>query len=437
MAPKAEIHEEQVLQAVILAQCEQDYGDPVTQDVPKVLAPLANTPLLEYSLEWLERCGVEEAIVYCRADTHLETIREHCRAFMTRRGDTTPATTHPGGLRVNVVASEDCHSLGDAMRDLYAKSLLKGDFILLQGDTVTTLDLPALVTEHRESRAADRNAIMTCVYMGEGGKVGTTAEKTTTATLLVSASTNKLLLHRRRGGRSTSSRLSVPTELLQGAGDILAYPAAYDPSVTICSEVVPSLFSDNFDYSTLDSLVRGVIEQEELLGYTIKCRVLEGGYAGRAASINSLIGVSGEVVGRQAYPLVPEVSQTSHRVRYHHDAFTHTYWDPSAKFPKGSMVTGVVVGAGTEVSPTAHLQNTTLGDHCTLGDGVVVRESVVMTGVCVKAASKLEQCWVGDNVVLGEGVVVAPGCVIGAGGHPGGSRRSRPRHQALCAAPPW
>ena len=53
------------------------------------------------------------------------------------------------GLRVNVVASEDCHSVGDAMRDLYAKSLLKGEFILLQGDTVLTLDLPALVMQHR------------------------------------------------------------------------------------------------------------------------------------------------------------------------------------------------------------------------------------------------------------------------------------------------
>ncbi|XP_045107612.1 LOW QUALITY PROTEIN: translation initiation factor eIF-2B subunit epsilon-like [Portunus trituberculatus] len=292
MAPKPGAHEEQALQAVILAQCEQDYGDPVTQDVPKVLAPVANTPLLEYSLEWLERCGVEEAIVYCRADTHLQTIKEHCRAFMSRRWDTTPAS-HPGGLRVTVVASEDCHSLGDAMRDLYAKSLLKGDFILLQGDTVTTLDLPTLVTEHRESRAADRSAIMTCVYLGEGGRVGSTAERATTATLLVDASTNKLLLHRRR--RSTSSRLPIPTELLQGSHDILTYPAAYDPSVAICSEVVPSLFSDNFDYCTLDSLVRGVIEQEELLGYTIKARVVHGGgYAGRAASIPSLIAVSGK-----------------------------------------------------------------------------------------------------------------------------------------------
>lgn len=36
MAPQADIHEEQTLQAVILAECEQDYGAPVSQDVPKV-----------------------------------------------------------------------------------------------------------------------------------------------------------------------------------------------------------------------------------------------------------------------------------------------------------------------------------------------------------------------------------------------------------------
>ena len=53
----------------------------------------------------------------------------------------------------------------------------------------------------------------------------------------------------------------------------------------MCSEVVPSLFSDNFDYGTRDSLIRGVIEQEELLDYAIACEVLESGYAARATSL--------------------------------------------------------------------------------------------------------------------------------------------------------
>ncbi|KAG0729182.1 Translation initiation factor eIF-2B subunit epsilon [Chionoecetes opilio] len=394
MAPPTDLHEEQKLQAVIIASCDQDFGAPITEDVPKVLVPLVNTPLLDYSLEWLERCGVDEAIVYCRADHHLNTLKAHCRAFTKRRGNQ-GCQGGEGGLRVMVVASDDCHSLGDAMRDLYAKSLLTGDFILLSGDSVVTLDLPSLVVQHRESRAADKSAIMTCVYMGEGAiakgvKSGSAKDvksgsgsggggaktTTTTATLLVSAATGKR--NHLLGGRAVA-------------------------------------ILDNFDYTSLDTLIRGVIEQEELLGYTIRCKVLEEGYAGRAASVDALLRVSGEVSRRRAHPLVPEISLSSHRVRYSHDACTATYWDPSAKFPKGPQVTGSVVGAACVVGGSTRLRDSVLGDHCCVGEDVEVVGSVLMQEVCIKAGCVLEDCLVGDRVVLGERVRVTAGCVLGKG----------------------
>lgn len=45
----------------------------------QVLVPLVNTPLLDYTLDWLERSGVDEAIVYCRAQPNADKIRQHCR----------------------------------------------------------------------------------------------------------------------------------------------------------------------------------------------------------------------------------------------------------------------------------------------------------------------------------------------------------------------
>ncbi|KAK3871718.1 hypothetical protein Pcinc_023149 [Petrolisthes cinctipes] len=440
MAPKVEVHEEpSVLQAVVLTECDIDYGAAITHYNPKVLVPLANTPLLDYTLAWLERCGVDEVIVYCRANPHTDKIKQHCKRFTSRREEC--------GIKVMVVVSEDCLNLGDAMRDLYSKSLLKDDFILLQGDLVATLNLQDIVAKHKENRLSDKSMIMTCVYVNK--PLETTAVegeegrgKEVTATLVTAADTGKLLLHRR--SRNKSSKISIPTELFQASSDLLTYPAAYDPSLAICSEVVPSLFSDNFDYGSRDSLLRGVIEQEELLGYSIRCQVVQEGYACRASTLQQYQRVSGEVMRREAYPMVCESSLTSHRIRYTYDPFTTTYWEPSAKFTKGNggaseAVVGAgtevdagsviitcnfrgnggaseaVVGAGTEVDAGAILTASVVGDHCTLADGVIANAAFIMNNVQIKSGCELSHCYIGDDVVLEKGVVVSSGCVVGPG----------------------
>lgn len=402
MAPQADLHEEQILQAVILSDCSEDCDQPIAQGIPKVLVPLVNTPLLDYTLDWLERSGVDEAIVYCRAQPYADKIRQHCQSFTVRHG--------VRGLKVSVVASEDCHSVGDAMRDLYAKSLLKDDFFLVHGDVVATLDLRALMLKHKECRTADKSVIMTCVYLNGDNK---SEEKETTATLITNATTGKLLYHKRPS--TNSAKLSIPTELFQSNGDLQVLPAAHDPSIAVCSEVVPSLFSDNFDYGNQDSLIRGVIEQEELLGYTIHCEILDSGYASRVTSFTAYERVSGEVIRRMAYPMVSEESLTSHRIRYTYDAFTNNYWEPSAKFHKGSGATNVVVGAGSEVSMTAKLQLSVVGDHCTVEDNVKAHSAFITNNVLIKAGCALDHCFLGDNVTLEENVILSPGCILGKG----------------------
>ncbi|XP_068235242.1 translation initiation factor eIF2B subunit epsilon [Palaemon carinicauda] len=406
MVPKpkdmGDLSEEKLLQCVVLADFRQDYGSTISQDIPKVLTPLVNAPLLDYSLDWLERSGIDEVIVYCRAQPHSDMIRQHCKGFTTRRAER--------GMNVVVVASEDCHSMGDAMRDLYEKSLLKDDFILIYGDTVANIDLQALMTKHRERRSADKKFIMTLLYMNKTGEY--IGDDESTATLIANAATGKVLHHVRRS--SSKSKLPIPAELLKNCSQLRVFPAVSDPGIAVCSEVVPSLFLDNFDYGTRDSLIRGVIEQEELLDYAIACEVLDSGYATRATSLPLYEKVSNEVIRRQAHPLVPEVSLTSHRIRYLYDDFTNNYCEASAKFHKGSGGRDVVIGAGSEVSLTAQLDRTVIGDHCTIQDNVKISSSFIMNNVNIKKGCVLDQCYLGDNVKLEENVVLLPGCVLGA-----------------------
>lgn len=66
---------EDPLQAVVLADSFETRFYPFTLEKPRCLLPLANAPLIEYTLEYLASSGIEEVFVYCSA--HVEHIEQY------------------------------------------------------------------------------------------------------------------------------------------------------------------------------------------------------------------------------------------------------------------------------------------------------------------------------------------------------------------------
>jgi translation initiation factor eIF-2B subunit epsilon len=79
---------EQVLQAVVLADSFTKTFRPVTLDQPKVLLPLVNVPMLEYTLEFLANNSVDEVYVFCSA--HSDQVSRLCARFATENCITRP-----------------------------------------------------------------------------------------------------------------------------------------------------------------------------------------------------------------------------------------------------------------------------------------------------------------------------------------------------------
>lgn len=52
-------------------------------------------------------------------------------------------------MKVTVIVSETCHSFGDCLRDIDAKGLLRGDFVLLEPGTISNISLLPLLKKHR------------------------------------------------------------------------------------------------------------------------------------------------------------------------------------------------------------------------------------------------------------------------------------------------
>jgi translation initiation factor eIF-2B subunit epsilon len=62
--------------------------------------------------------------------------------------------------------------MGDALRHIDQKDVIKSDFILVYGDVVSNMDLGPALAAHRARRDKDKNAIMTMVGRGGGVRGG-------------------------------------------------------------------------------------------------------------------------------------------------------------------------------------------------------------------------------------------------------------------------
>ena len=50
---------------------------------------------------------------------------------------------------VHIITSDMYRSLGDVLRDVDAKSLVRSDFVLVYGDVVSNIDISQALQEHR------------------------------------------------------------------------------------------------------------------------------------------------------------------------------------------------------------------------------------------------------------------------------------------------
>jgi translation initiation factor eIF-2B subunit epsilon len=125
---------EQKLQAVLMADSFTSTFRPLSWEIPKVLMPLANVPMLEYTVEFLTQNGVEEILVVCV--WHAKLVQKFVDNLVSTKN-----------VAVRCIPMPGCRSAGDALRELDTLGLVRSDpFVLISGDVVANIDLKKVST---------------------------------------------------------------------------------------------------------------------------------------------------------------------------------------------------------------------------------------------------------------------------------------------------
>eukprot|EP00980_Cylindrotheca_fusiformis_P013493 scaffold3448_cov92-Cylindrotheca_fusiformis.AAC.3 len=412
------------LQAVLLADPFLESFKPLTLDTSnnKVLCPLNNIRLLDYTLDFLATQNVEQVFVVCTNDElDLHLVQHHKKQHFT--------------MEIISIKDTSLTNAGDALRELYKRNVVQSDpFLLLYGDCITNMDLRGAMEAHKERAVKDSASVMTVVLKETGDSSGCGAGgaglQPPMEDLVVGldTSTSRILLY---DNQASNKIVKLPCSFFKVHSTIEIRDDLMDTGISICSPEVLGQFEDNFDYLQIANhfVHNSVAEEEEGLQARIHAHILPSEtYAARVLDEATYHTISQDLLRRWCYPVVPDnhhhptadpvqrlykvVSQVQQPVQlFHYKECVH----PS-KVGRTSIICGPgMLGSGGSIEENATVIASVLGDDVYVHEGATVRESHLWDGVQVHANATVIQSIVAQNCIIREGATIHKGCVLGRG----------------------
>ena len=398
-----EIVQDERFQAIVLTDSFETRFMPLTLVKPRCLLPLANVPLIDYTLEFLAKAGVNE--VYLMCSLHADQIQQYIEQSRWANNTLFSVTT---------VMSLELRSVGDSMRDLDNRGLITGDFLLVSGDVVTNIDFAKVMAFHRAKKAADKDHIVTMV-LTEASAVHR-ARSPLDPSVFVLDSVSQRCHYYQAIPPVEGKKLSVniDPELLDDIeNDFVIRNDLIDCCVDICSPHVPQIFQENFDYQLLRlDFVRGVLTSD-LLKKTIYAYTTDASeYAARVESWLTYALISQDVLARWCYPLTPDanmVENTSYKYE-----FNHIYKEDRVVLAQLCTIgNSTCIGANTTVGARTAIGKSVVGRNCRIGANVVIKNSYIWDNAVIEDNAVIDHAIVSSGAVVKEDAVLAAGCVVG------------------------
>ncbi|RHY66573.1 hypothetical protein DYB30_002827 [Aphanomyces astaci] len=388
------------LQAVLFADSWTNTFRPISLELPKVLFPLANVPMLEYTLEFLASNGVEEVLIFCTGNTAA------IEAFLST---STTAQT----VKTQIVMSPTCLTAGDAIRELDRMQLVRSDpFILISGDVVSNMDLRSAVEAHEARRKKDSSSIMTMVFK-EAQVHHNIRPLTDELVVALDSLTHQLVLYETKHPSTAMAFLS--NAAFQDHQQISFRYDLMDAQVYICSPDVLVQFSDNFDYQDIRTdFVRNEAQNYEM-GNKIHAHIISKDFAARVHDPRTYSAISHAILQRWTYPLVPDNNLLGLHSTYSHQRHD-IYKETNVVLARTCSIRSTsILGEGTSVGAKSVVDKSAIGRNCKLGANVKVLGSFLWDDVTVEDNVTIEGAIVCSGAILRHGAVVQEGCLIAHG----------------------
>lgn len=348
------------MQAVILVGGLGTRLRPLTASRPKPMLPIVNQPFMLHQLRRLKQHGVTEAILA------VQYLAEQFEALLP--------LAEQLGLPVRIVEEPEPRGTAGAIKHIADQ--LSGTCLILNGDTVTDLDLSELFCAHQAKQASVTITLTEVADPSSGGMVETDPNDKI-----------QRFVEKPRPEQITTNWINAGSYVL-------------DPAVL---ELVPA---NQFASLERDLFPKLIAEGAAVYAFR------SAAYLGDFGTPATYLRVQADILARKLQFALPEREYAS-QIWCDGEAQI----DPSARLrgpiligdgvrigPE-AMITGpCVIGAHSEIAPKAVVEGAVLWDSVQVGEAALVRESILGQAVTI-----------GPNTHIEGLSVLADGCQIGAG----------------------
>ncbi|KAI8991766.1 hypothetical protein BDF20DRAFT_904238 [Mycotypha africana] len=394
---------EEALQAVILTDFFEEHFLPISHEMPRCLMPLCNIPLIEYTLELLSTVDVFEVFIVCT--THIDAIKNYFEKSNWMKPNSR--------LAVKIVATPECMSVGDCLRELDARQLITNDFILTSGELVSNLKLDKAIEEHRARKKTDKNSIMTMI-LKEASRTHTARAKDANSIFVLDPTSYQCVYYEPVVSLPRKDRLEISPEIFENRTQLEFRNDLVDPFLDICSVEVPALFTENFDWQRLRSdFVHGIVTSD-ILGKTIYTRLATESYVGRVQNEQLYATITSHVLNRWSFPIVPE---TNLRAGDDYEfSRGNIYKSMNVVLSRSSILEeNLQIGAGTRIGENTHIKNSVIGRNCHIGDNVVLEGAYVWDDVVIENNCTINDSIIANNVHILNNTTIEKGSILSVG----------------------
>uniref|UniRef100_A0A914D1E8 Uncharacterized protein n=1 Tax=Acrobeloides nanus TaxID=290746 RepID=A0A914D1E8_9BILA len=212
---------------------------PLLIDCPWATRCFASKCILDLSLEWISQVDVPNIIIVS-SSVELKILedfkgkwKECFQSFI-------------------IVHLPNRKSVGDIMREIDAKNLLSGDFILIDNPaTFSSSNLSKQITNFKKLRQRNKNNVMSLLY--------SRSEIEACQTIGFYAESGKLVLYNRWDDIPSYSLVKALFKTDSFVRSDLA-----PTGITFCALEILLLFSDNLDFLVLDDVIQDILINEEV-----------------------------------------------------------------------------------------------------------------------------------------------------------------------------
>lgn len=342
--------------AMIMAAGVGSRLDPLTQNTPKPLIPMANKPIMELILNHLKEFGVKDVI----ANTHYLADKIH-ETFENKNL----------GINFNYLYEQELSGTAGGVKKCENFFTPGETFIVMSGDSLTDVDLEALVKKHKESGAIATMALRE-VPMQEVSHFG----------VVVTNEDGKITEFQEKPSIQEAKSNLVNTGIYVFETKVFDYIPAntfYD----FAKNVFPALMENN----------------ELLCGYKINR------YWNDIGTLNQYR-LSSYDLFTDKITISPDYKQFQNGWIAHNAIIS----------PNAVLEGNIIMGHNSIASSKVKFYgNSIIGDNCIIEEGAIIRNAIIWNNVTVKRNAIVDGCIIANNSEIGENSTILPGCVIADG----------------------